>query len=672
MANLLTRRERGQITSDTVIYFDHIPKCAGTSIYSWFEEQVGTDRLRGMYMKEDLLAMKNEPDHRCRVVIGHFVRGMHHCLPADRQATYCTMLRHPVRTAISSYVYGRKQFALDNDLDIETYLLEYRPNPFTWHLGQDDFEKAKETLFQTYCAFGLVEQYDRSLRHFAATLLRHDHRPPTARCNVSGSGATPAVHPEILARFRRLNAADLALYDLAVEEFRKRTAQETATAPLVDMAPRPERVEYTKTFEDVRRALEADDYPQAISLLAKKHLGDMPHHILAPAAVLAVSHKDFEAAGRLFDRLRSKCPYFYMREYVDYLLAIQDIPRAIAAVEEECRQYEDWPDSRTGSDLFWFKVEALCLLLYVRRKAAGVLDAGLLARLEALCRFSEHATSWLLGTLMRLEEYAEVLRLVETPGTLLIPGSVRFRILLNAARASFALDRLPESAAYCREVLELQPYESSAIMLTVLLHRKNGGHVREIAPYETLALTFSNRRFTRGIAKELAVSLYAGGFPDRAFKLVDTIGDGANTAQLDGNPVDCRPIPFADAVLGDFVLIKAGPQMVFDYLAREFAALREGSFDLVGGLAGPPPANLRRASPFLKPRYEHERDHAAVISGLGRRDYEAVVVVLSDFDIQVYREILTLARSLTNGPVYLYSFDHMTCGRHRRNLTRYA
>jgi len=582
------------------------------------------------------------------------------------------MLRHPVRTAISSYIYGRKQFALDNALDIETYLLEYRPNPFVWHFGQDDFEKAKETLFQTYCAFGLVEQYDRSLRHFAASLRLHGHRPPTARCNVSGSGATPDVHPDILARFRRLNAADLALYDLAVEKFRTRTAQETATAPLVDMAPRQERVEYTKTFEDVRHALEADDHPQAISLLAAHHLDDMPHHILAPAAALAVTHKDFAAAERLFDRLRSECPYFYMREYVDYLLAIQDIPRAIAAVEEECRQYEDWPDNRTGSDLFWFKVEALCLLLYVRRKAAGVLDAGLLARLEATSRFSEHASSWFLGTLMRLEEHDEVLRLMETPGALRVPVSARHQFLLNAARACFSRNRLPEAAAYCRQALDIHPYEGSAIMLTVLLHRKNGGDIREMAPYETLALAFPGRRFTRCIAKELAVSLYTGGFPDRAFTLVDTIGDGENTALLDGNPVDCRPIPFADVVLGDFVLIKAGPQMVFDYLAREFAALWEGSFDLVGGLAGSPPASLRRASPFLKPRYEHERDHAAVVSGLGRRDYEAVVVVMSDFDIQVYSEILRLARSLTSGPVYLYSFDHMTCGRHRRNLTRYA
>lgn len=124
MADLLTRQEMGRITPDTVIIFDHIHKCAGTSIYSWFEEQVGTDRLRGMYMKEDLLDLKNQPDHRCRVVIGHFVRGMHHCLSADRQAAYCTMLRHPVRTAVSSYIYGRKQFVLDNVLDIETYLGE--------------------------------------------------------------------------------------------------------------------------------------------------------------------------------------------------------------------------------------------------------------------------------------------------------------------------------------------------------------------------------------------------------------------------------------------------------------------------------------------------------------------------------------------------------------------
>lgn len=144
-----------------VFVFDHIPKCAGTSLHAMFDRDFPEYRYIESPIScisfADNINASTRSNHYCG---GHHVYGIHELLNADCKVYYFTFLRNPLAVAHSLYRHGMqtKLYSYGSFID---YLFD---NPYTSmvrHLG-GTVERAVARL-ENYFFIGFVEQLRESV-----------------------------------------------------------------------------------------------------------------------------------------------------------------------------------------------------------------------------------------------------------------------------------------------------------------------------------------------------------------------------------------------------------------------------------------------------------------------------------------------------------------------------
>lgn len=224
------------------LFFDHVPKCAGTSIRRFLQRLFSQRRTYGVYsgIESRCRAFKSMPEslrHQFDLVIGHGVHTLVDYVAAE--AVTATVLRQPVDRIISHYHYVlreqthylhervvRGQMSLRDY--VESGLSDELYNFMTCHyLGvspaeaeQDGVlsaERALEIVRTRYRVIGILER----LPHFMTALCNEigtDTRWDNTRLNVTASRPkTDSIAPEDYEMIAARNSLDMHFYKRITE-----------------------------------------------------------------------------------------------------------------------------------------------------------------------------------------------------------------------------------------------------------------------------------------------------------------------------------------------------------------------------------------------------------------------------------------------------------------------
>lgn len=233
------------MADQNVYFFVHIPKTAGTSIRKHLLYPNVSEKNTGhCYGLKDLLRSNWGG---VRWLEGHHPYGIHQFMRGlEGRPTYFTMLREPLKRAVSfyyflrdakseSYEHPRHSDAMENDI-ASFYKLPRYQNVQTrfiagviWHrlnhlsrastLANCMLRVAKKNLLEKFDCFGLTERHDQSLELFAKTF---DWNYTTPKSRVKPTTDRPSVSDldsHERNTIREANRLDSALYQFAVSHF---------------------------------------------------------------------------------------------------------------------------------------------------------------------------------------------------------------------------------------------------------------------------------------------------------------------------------------------------------------------------------------------------------------------------------------------------------------------
>jgi hypothetical protein len=239
-----------------VYIFNHVQKCAGTSLATAIFRSFGCQTSAQLYM----LSTIDEFIPRWRrgevrgadtiYVASHFAAGSHALFP-EHEPHYLTMLREPLARCLSAYKMAMDIGTLPEGFTPEDYFAGAWPNYLTLAIGDGDLAEAKRRLAEEYSFVGIVEEYERS-----AELLAHCFAFADVAKVHANPSATRAQEDELSAavkgRFYAAHADDVELYRFARELFESRWR---AAEPGLRAAQRPVVVQDSQL--DVREFLKA-------------------------------------------------------------------------------------------------------------------------------------------------------------------------------------------------------------------------------------------------------------------------------------------------------------------------------------------------------------------------------------------------------------------------------
>ncbi len=246
---------------EDTLYFLHVPKAAGTTIRTFFEDHFDLDRICPHFVFDDIVALPPGDLARYRLICGHHGWFLHSMLPPAHPLHVVTMLRDPLERSLSHYYHQRNSpdnwlHQIVRDWSFESYvhhplgiseLVNFQVRHLALDRIQEDYwehslmrdrdidaliakysdprllDRAVERL-ESMAAFGLAERMTDSIR-----LIGHVFgwpewtRPPRHNARVSerdpGDLTSRAVE-----QVRRLTALDYRLYERAGALFEQRVA----------------------------------------------------------------------------------------------------------------------------------------------------------------------------------------------------------------------------------------------------------------------------------------------------------------------------------------------------------------------------------------------------------------------------------------------------------------
>ncbi|KAL6057400.1 hypothetical protein QOT17_015549 [Balamuthia mandrillaris] len=190
---------------DTAIYFLHIEKCGGSSMWNFIRKNEGVKainlrfpwRLGGFdlafndshSLSPRELVRARDIMQPARVIIGHYVHGIHE-ITAERPYMYVTMMREPLDRLVSQYYFWRKLYNTTYGDDLVDFLTSttkpqaaHKDNLMTRVLcGREAYliPRGKLTYRHMYCAmqhllnYSMVlftDRYDASIQIMRTTFL---------------------------------------------------------------------------------------------------------------------------------------------------------------------------------------------------------------------------------------------------------------------------------------------------------------------------------------------------------------------------------------------------------------------------------------------------------------------------------------------------------------------
>jgi hypothetical protein len=260
------KRDLGQLGAFHVVFF-HIPKTGGTTLEYLLAKNYRVDSLQHINAPE----LDANPYRVCRggrlarVLMGHYEMNEVFYQWFNRRVAHITMLREPVRRALSYYDYiqtstGHPLYPVAKDMSLEDFVtsdhVDEQNNAQTHRLlgwlrqgayrrldkSEDErFELAKHALEKHFTLVGVTEEYEAFLLQAQSMLRWSDIF--FARKNVSRKKTKITDVPEkTLDIIRERNAVDIRVWkharhlsrrrceilgidDAAIEDFKSRNAR---------------------------------------------------------------------------------------------------------------------------------------------------------------------------------------------------------------------------------------------------------------------------------------------------------------------------------------------------------------------------------------------------------------------------------------------------------------
>lgn len=253
-------------SADRSVFLMHIPKTAGTSLFTVVEREYQPGEYCAIYpdwegVKAKVAAFPNDQPMQ-RAVIGHYLYGVHREPELARflapTVEHGVFLRDPVRRVVSHYNYmvgsphPIHQRLIDQHPTLESFLdhiwARNAQSYFIVGAGLAPVLTERLTLDRLqrgFDAVGLVERFDESVVLFA---WRFGWRlpyyvPPHNTAKPDSRRIRPEdLDARLVTRIRAANSCDQAAYNLAVDQF------EAQCARVPDFAARLERYRNAPVF----------------------------------------------------------------------------------------------------------------------------------------------------------------------------------------------------------------------------------------------------------------------------------------------------------------------------------------------------------------------------------------------------------------------------------------
>jgi hypothetical protein len=229
-------RQAGRLKSapkpNDQLFFMHIPKTAGMTLWHILKDHYGRDR--SLSLTKDIRASATSGElENYRCFRSHMDYGYYRHFP--RKPVYLTMLRHPIQHQLSRFGMKKRvgKLELINARDIFDYLERVPLNIQTLYLAgmkqglSTEPEAALEvavTHLEEFAFFGVMEHFDASLELLAYT-LDWPPIPPLEARNVAGQGDKPDLTSDLEELILEKCWLDLKLYSAALEIFYQRLSQ---------------------------------------------------------------------------------------------------------------------------------------------------------------------------------------------------------------------------------------------------------------------------------------------------------------------------------------------------------------------------------------------------------------------------------------------------------------
>jgi len=203
------------------VFFLHLPKCAGTSLWNVFNGLVGRRRAFQAFNAErmrELTEMEPARRNSLRMVGGHFDLAAYRGL-FDLSQYYCvTTFREPFERAVSEYHYARgNPNHSDHDRISKQSLREFlahEPNPITRTLcGSPDAAAAAAVVNEVFDRWVFVDNLSSLVASVCGHLGKRVRALPHMNIGPRSVNATAVddEHRELIAKF---HAADVELYNI--------------------------------------------------------------------------------------------------------------------------------------------------------------------------------------------------------------------------------------------------------------------------------------------------------------------------------------------------------------------------------------------------------------------------------------------------------------------------
>lgn len=231
------------------VFFLHLPKTAGTTMRRVLDREYRN--ARRYEIGEDVTgdirrfrAREWNRENAPNLIQGHMSFGLDEFVPGP--STYVTLLRDPLRRALSDYHYvtstpAHPIYEHVKDLSLREYfesgitgqlsngmvrLLsgDHLPDdpgvPSKRQMQREDLERARHNLHSRFAAVGLQERFDETLLLFRRRLGWS--WPFYMRENVTSRSYRPEdIEPVDLERIRELNALDIELFESVQDSLRR-------------------------------------------------------------------------------------------------------------------------------------------------------------------------------------------------------------------------------------------------------------------------------------------------------------------------------------------------------------------------------------------------------------------------------------------------------------------